>query len=219
MEHRSILVWDLPQRLFHWALAVLVVFSWLSAEAGGTWFKYHFWSGYAIGTLVGFRLLWGLVGSRHARFSDFVRGPSAVLDTLRALLGRSSLPYLGHNPVGGWMVLALLGVLGFQFATGLFANDDIMNEGPLYKHVSKSVSDFFTELHELNFGVLATLVGLHVAAIAWHRWRKGENLVRAMVHGRKDTTLAEDSIRPAPWWLALVALAVAAAAVRGIISL
>ena len=114
---------------------MLVVFSWLSAEAGGTWLKYHFWSGYAIGTLVGFRVLWGLIGSRHARFSDFLRGPTAVIGTLRALVGREPLSYLGHNPVGGWMVLALLGVLGFQFATGLFANDDIMNEGPLYPRV------------------------------------------------------------------------------------
>ena len=219
MEQRSILVWDVPQRLFHWALAALVVFSWLSAEAGGAWLKYHFWSGYAIGTLVGFRVLWGLIGSRHARFSDFVRGPGAVRDTLRGLVSRQTLPYLGHNPVGGWMVLALLGVLAFQFATGLFANDDIMNEGPLYQHVSKSISDFFTELHEVNFGVLATLVGLHVLAIGWHKLRKGENLARAMVTGRKETAGADESIRPAPWWLALIALAISAAAVRGIITL
>ena len=117
------------------------------------------------------------------------------------------------------MVLALLAVLAFQFATGLFANDDIMNEGPLYAHVSKSASDFLTELHEVNFGVLATLVGLHVLAIGWHKLRKRENLAHAMLTGRKETAGAEESIRPAPWWLALLALAIAAAAVRGIINL
>lgn len=219
MEPQAILVWDLPQRLFHWTLAVLVVFSWLSAEAGGTWLQYHFWSGYAVCTLVLFRVLWGLVGSRHARFSDFVRGPAAVIETLRKLPGRESLPYAGHNPVGGWMVLALLAGLLFQFGTGLFANDDIMNEGPLVRHVSGDVSDFLTEVHEINFGLLATLIGLHVAAIAWHRLRKGENLARAMITGRKSMAGLAQGIRPAPWWLALLALAVAAATVRVIIGL
>lgn len=219
MEARTILVWDLPQRLFHWALASLVLCSWLSAEAGGVWLKYHFWSGYAICTLVFFRLLWGFVGSRHARFSDFVRGPANVRETVRALFSNKPLPYVGHNPLGGWMVLALLGGLAFQFATGLFANDDIMSEGPLYRHVSKGVSDFLTEVHELNFGLLATLIGVHVAAIAWHRLRKGENLARAMVTGRKSVEAGEESIRPAPWWLAVFALLLSAALVRAIITL
>ena len=147
MSERPILVWDLPQRLFHWSLVALCALSWWSGEEGGVMLKYHLWSGYAVLTLVLFRIGWGFVGSRHARFGDFLRGPHAILHTLRALPGREALPHAGHNPVGGLMVLALLLVLGVQTGTGLFANDDIMNEGPLYALVSKSMSDRLTGWH------------------------------------------------------------------------
>jgi cytochrome b len=178
-------VWDLPVRLFHWAVLALCAFSWWSAERGGLMLKYHFWSGYALLTLVLFRILWGLFGSETARFGDFLHGPRRVLATLRELPGPRPLRVAGHNALGGWMVLALLVVLLLQAGSGLFANDDLFNEGPLYRHVGKSVSDWLTGFHHTNFTALLALVALHVLGVGWHRLRKGERLVAAMIHGRK----------------------------------
>lgn len=188
MREREVLVWDWPVRLSHWAFVVLCGFSWWSAEEGGLTLQYHMWSGYALLTLVLFRLLWGCVGSDPARFSDFIHGPRRVLGSVRELLGPQPLAIAGHNPLGGWMVLLLLLALLLQAVSGLFANDDLLNEGPLYRHVGKDLSDWFTGIHHLNFTVLLVLVALHVLAIAWHRLRKGEHLVASMLHGRKPVS-------------------------------
>ena len=210
-------VWDLPVRLFHWLLVALMGFSWWSAEEGGVTLQYHMWSGYAILSLVLFRILWGFVGSDTARFTNFLAGPSRILATARELFTRAPLPDAGHNALGGWMVLALLAGLLVQAGTGLFANDDIMNEGPLYDKVSKAVSDRLSEAHEVNFAILLTLVGLHVAAIAWHRWRKGEHLARAMFTGTKSLPAPVPPPRLGPVWLAAVLLAVSGGIVAAIV--
>jgi cytochrome b len=165
---------------------VLVAFSFVTAQIGGNAMQYHEWSGFTILTLVLFRLLWGFVGGTHARFVDFLRGPRAVLKYAGALLRGKPRFIAGHNPVGGWMVLALLLCLLVQTGTGLLANDDIMLEGPLAKHVSKETSDLLTAVHHGNFAVLATLVGLHVAAAFYYLVVKRENLIRPMFSGRKQ---------------------------------
>jgi len=215
-EASKVLVWDLPVRVFHWLLVALVGFSWWSGEAGGTALKYHFWSGYSILTLVLFRLVWGCIGGEYARFGSFVRGPRQVWRTLRELPTRRRDHSVGHNPAGGWMVIAMLMVLIVQVATGLGANDDLFNEGPWYDHVSKSLSDSLTGLHHLNFIALLVLVALHVGAIVWHRAAKGENLVTPMVTGYKQLTAP--SPRPVSLWRAGVTLAAAAACVFGIVN-
>jgi len=219
MRELLIPIWDLPVRLFHWALLVLVGFSWWSGEQGELWLKYHFWSGYAILTLVLFRVVWGFCGSHYARFAQFLRGPVTVLGSLRELLGPQPMRSLGHNPLGGWMVLALLTVLLVQTLTGLFANDDIMWEGPLYAHVSKDLSDRLTGLHGLNFDVLLALVAVHVLAIGWHRWRKGERLVRAMVTGLKPAPSATGQSAFVSLWRAGVIFLIVALAVAGLVRL
>ena len=178
-------IWDLPVRLFHWSLVVLVVISWTTAEIGGDAMIYHLWSGYTILTLLLFRLLWGCWGSTHARFSDFVRGPGAAIGYGRALLRGETPFYRGHNPLGGWMVILLLLVLSLQAGTGLFANDDIFIEGPLYPWVSKAGSDFLTRLHKLNFDLLLILIGLHLLAALFYFFGKHENLILPMLTGRK----------------------------------
>ena len=210
-------VWDVPVRLFHWTIVGLIAFSWWSAEEGGMMLKYHMWSGYAVLTLVLFRVLWGFAGSTTARFSDFVHGPAVVIAGLRDLASTRALHVPGHNPAGGWMVVLLLLCLLTQTGTGLFANDDIFNEGPLYKHVGKALSDRLTALHHLNFSVLMGLIGMHVAAIVYHRVRKGERLVGAMIHGRKP--IDGPPPRLAPAWRALPWLAACAAAVAVIVNL
>ena len=217
MREREVLVWDLPVRLCHWAFVALCGFSWWSAAEGGLTLQYHMWSGYALLTLVLFRLLWGCVGSEPARFRAFLRGPRRVLGCIGELLGPRPLAIAGHNPLGGWMVMLLLLALLAQAVSGLFANDDLLNEGPLYRHVGKDLSDWFTGIHHLNFTVLLALVAVHVCAIAWHRFRKGEHLVASMVHGRKQ--VSGNAPRLAGPGRALACLAVSAGTVFLVVNL
>lgn len=216
---RPVRVWDPWVRLFHWAVASLVAFSWWSGSEGGTVMEYHMLSGYAILTLVLFRVLWGIVGSTHARFADFVRGPRRFLAALRDLAARRPMPYAGHNPVGGWMVLALLAALTVQATTGLFANDDIFVEGPLYGYVTKDTSDLITRVHYWNFNVILALVALHVAGVLYHWIARRENLVGAMITGRKHLPSPPPPARFAGFWTALGALAASAAVVAVVVNL
>jgi len=186
-EMKKVYVWDGFVRLFHWSIVALVGFQWISAELEDEWMDYHLIGGYVVLGLVAFRILWGFVGSRHARFSDFVRGIQATLAYARALRTNSAPRTLGHNPLGGWMVLALLGLLAFMGLTGLFASDDVMTQGPLSHLVSDDIGHAIKEIHEAGFNILLALVGLHVAAIAAYRRFKGENLAKAMVTGYKET--------------------------------
>ncbi len=183
---RPILVWDLPTRLFHWLLAALVVTSFVTGKIGGLWMRYHMWSGYAILELIVFRLAWGIVGGRHARFSAFLRGPGAVLRYARTMLRRDAPKHLGHNPLGGWSVLAMLIALLVQAVTGLFANDDIFTEGPLYPWVRKATSDWLTRIHRLNQEAILAIVAVHIAAVFFYLIIKHENLIQPMITGRKD---------------------------------
>jgi cytochrome b len=214
-------VWDLPVRLFHWALVVLLAISFTTAQIGGNALQYHEWSGFSVLALVLFRVLWGFLGSTHARFADFLRGPRAALAYARSLLRGPIVFYAGHNPLGGWMVVLLLASLLLQAGTGLFANDDIMMEGPLAEHVSKDTSDLLTRVHKINFKVLLTLLVVHVAAALFYLSVKRENLIRPMVTGYKlvpQTQPAQDR-RGGPLWLAGVLLALCAAAVWAIVRL
>jgi cytochrome b len=182
---RLIREWDLPTRVFHWLLLALVVVSFVSGKIGGAWMQYHIWSGCAILGLLMFRLVWGFVGGRYARFSSFVRAPGAVLRYTRTLLRPEALRHLGHNPLGGWSVLAMLLALSVQAVTGLFANDDIFTEGPLFSWVSKATSDWLTRIHNLNQGVILLLVGVHVMAVLFYLIIKQDNLIQPMFTGRK----------------------------------
>jgi cytochrome b len=198
---RSILVWDLPTRLFHWLLLILVIVSFVTGYTGGLWMQYHVWSGCSILGLLIFRLVWGLIGGRYARFSSFVRGPGTALRYASGLLHRVAQQYLGHNPLGGWSVLAMLTALLIQAITGLFANDDIFTTGPLYSWVSKATSDWLTHIHRLNQEVILLLVGLHVAAVLFYLFIKGENLIIPMLTGRKRAH-EEDAASTNRWGLA-----------------
>ena len=151
-------IWDLPTRLFHWTLVALIVFSVVTAKIGGNWMDWHTRSGYAILALLVFRVLWGLAGSRYARFASFVAAPRTALSYARERLTRAaSAPHAGHSPLGGWAVVAMLAVLGVQGASGLFANDDIVTEGPWAKFVSDATSDRLTTVHRYNEKVVYAL--------------------------------------------------------------
>lgn len=176
------LVWDLPLRTTHWALAVTVTGAWVTHYAGTRWFAWHRSFGYATLVLVAFRVIWGFVGTRHARFASFVRGPGSVLAYLHSRPLRATP---GHNPLGALSVLAMLAVLFMQAATGLFANDEIANAGPFYGWIAPAASNRVTSLHEANSNLLLALLALHVAAIAWYERVAGKSLLRPMITGYK----------------------------------
>ena len=181
----AVRTWDLPLRIFHWLLVVLFGAQLYSGKTGGNLMTWHMYGGYEVLTLVIFRILWGFAGGSHARFRDFVASPAAAWRFARRLLSSASAHSVGHNPLGGWMVLAFLAAFAVQAATGLFANDDIASEGPLAVLVSKDVSDRLTSVHKWNFKLLWVLVALHVAAVLYHRLVKKEDLIRAMFTGVK----------------------------------
>jgi len=193
VEPRSKLrVWDLPTRLFHWALVMLVVFQVLTAELGPSWdkegwYRLHFWCGYAILALLLFRIAWGFVGSTTARFGHFVKGPGAGLAYARSLLGPKGAPDIGHNPVGGWMVVALILGLLVQIITGLFATDTDMgySAGPLAKFAGDALGRRMTTLHSYWINLLYVMVALHVSASLFYLVVKRENLIGPMFSGDK----------------------------------
>lgn len=186
-EKNKVRVWDAPVRLFHWALVVLIATSYFSGRAGGDWMKLHFWSGYAILTLLLFRIAWGFVGSTTARFSNFVKGPGAWFGYLGASLRGARTYEAGHNPIGGIMVVVLLLAAFAQAGTGLFSADTDLGtvNGPLSTAIADKWVDRATAFHATWIKVLLALIALHVAAAVLYLVVKRQNLIRAMVTGNK----------------------------------
>jgi cytochrome b len=199
--------------LFHWLLVILVITSFVTAKIGGNAMQYHEWSGFTILALLLFRLVWGFVGSWESRFATFVRGPAAVRRYAVKILRPDSRHYLGHNPLGGWSIVAMLSALMVQSGTGLFANDDIVTEGPLYKWVSKASSDWLTRIHKLNQEVIIGLVAIHILAVLFYFFFKRENLLKPMVTGLKPWSGAEPEPTTGPTWKAALIAGLAALAV------
>jgi len=216
---RAVYVWDLPVRLFHWSLVALVILSWGSRELD--YMEAHRWSGYAILTLVVFRAGWGFTGTRHARFADFVRTPRAMRAYMANILAGAKAQHLGHNPAGGWSVMAILACLLVQAVTGLFVTDEVLFDGPFFRAVSEETAHRLKQLHGINFNILLLLIGLHLAAITFYRFVKREDLVRPMLSGFKWVPIdspAGDAPRVGSWRAPLV-LACAAGIVFGVLSL
>lgn len=213
-------VWDLPVRVFHWVLVLLLVSQVVTATIGGNAMEYHVMGGYAVLTLVLFRIVWGLAGSRHARFADFVRGPRAVMTYARSLVRDRNERHLGHNPLGGWSVVLMLISLLVQTSTGLFADDEIMTTGPLAKHVSGDTVSLMTAIHDVNAAVLVTLVCIHVAAVLYYLVGKRENLIVPMITGRKtwQGNPPPDSANRPGLVRAIVILAASGLAVAGLVN-
>ena len=168
---KRIRVWDLPIRVFHWLLVLCIVGSLL------------------ILTLLIFRIVWGFVGSKHARFTAFMPTRPAIIEYLQ---GRSPR-YLGHNPIGALSVFALLLVLSVQVATGLFVDDEIAFQGPFAKYVSSSIVSILSEIHEGNQVLIYTLITIHIAAIWFYKKFKGENLIKPMLVGDKEIDPSEEA--------------------------
>ncbi|MEA2776486.1 MAG: hypothetical protein QOF90_1892 [Acetobacteraceae bacterium] len=210
-------VWDLPVRLFHWSIVVLILAAWLSQEFDRM--NLHMWIGYTILTLVLFRVVWGIIGSDTARFRRFLRSPVAAFRHLAHIRRREPDLEIGHNAAGGWMVLVMLALLGVQAGTGLFSNDDANTEGPLMHLVGKGRSDWLSHIHSLNFTFIEIVIVLHVLAIVTYAVLKRQNLVRPMLTGTKIMPPGLTAPRLANPALALLTLAVAAGVVTWVVRL
>lgn len=177
-------IWDLPTRIFHWLLVATLVGSWATHELGTAWMEWHVRLGYLALGLVIFRLCWGVVGPRHARFASFVVGPAAVLRYAGGWLRRAPEPHAGHSPTGGWAVLLMLVLVGLQATSGLFKTDDFLIQGPWYHAAPSWLTDLMGRVHHSNFELLMVLVGLHLAAVLAYRLGPKRDLIRAMLTGR-----------------------------------
>jgi len=211
---RSILVWDLPVRVFHWLLVLSFAGAWLTAESE-RWRDVHVMLGYTMAGLVAFRIVWGFVGTRHARFASFVRAPSAIARYVRSLLRGRPESHPGHNPAGAIAIVALLALVALTAATG-------------WATLNEAGGHFLEEAHEAIANTLLALIGVHVAAVVLSSWLHRENLVGAMIHWRKrgaDTEKIRRPLRPIAalllaavvgfWWTQWDSSAIAAAGLQG----
>jgi len=213
MTRAQRLVWDLPIRLVHWALLATVVGSYVTDLLGPAWFAWHVACGCMVLVLVAFRIVWGFVGTRHARFTSFVRGPAVLMAYLRPKrIPDTSKPMAGHNPLGGLGIVIMLVLLLAQAGTGLFANDDIDNAGPFFGWVSDGLSNRLTSVHHFVFKLLEMMIGLHVGAVLFYLFVKRRNLVTPMLTGRKDAGSVPpgEELHGSRPWLALLLLAILA---------
>lgn len=200
-------LWDLPTRIVHWSLVVLLLVSWFS---GGENMQLHRWAGYGVLALLVFRLWWGVAGGSTARFGHFLTGPGETFAYLRTIGRRSPSEAGGHNPVGAWSVLAMILVMLVQVGLGLFASDiDGLESGPLSHLVEFDASRAAAELHETVFRVLQALVALHILAIGFYWVWKRQNLVGAMITGKRP--FQGPALRPAKLWSLFVGLVLATA--------
>jgi cytochrome b len=236
---RKVKVWDLPTRLFHWSLVTLVVLSFVTGKFGGLNLNIpaglpgggtmlanmtvHMWSGYTILALVLFRVIWGLIGSTTARFSNFVRGPAAVIGYLRGLIGRGPSAFVfGHNPAGAGLVVAVLVLLLVQAGSGLFLKEDDFFgiAAPLNGRVSEETAKGLTKLHHLSWALIQLLVILHIIANLYYWLVKKDNLIAAMFSGKKPVPagVAVPPLSFTPGIVAVLVLAVTAGIVWAIVT-
>jgi cytochrome b len=188
----TIHIWDLPHRLFHWLLVASVIASYITAKIGGALIDWHGRLGIFILGLLVFRFIWGFVGSTQSRFATFFPTVPRIVAYLKG-----SWQGIGHNPLGALSVLALLTVLAVQVGTGLFSNDDIAFEGPLFNLVDKAFSNKLTSWHNISFNFLLALVGLHLVALIFYRWVKKTNLIAPMLTGKKKIpVLLAEAVAP-----------------------
>lgn len=183
-----ILVWDIPTRLFHWLLVLCFVVAYLTSESE-RWQLWHVTAGYTFGFLLLFRLCWGIIGTRYARFTDFVRGPKAVMHYLSTLLTRHPTHYIGHNPAGAWAIIAIISLGGLTVFTGWASFNDY--------------GDWIGEVHEGIVNGLLLIIGIHVLGVLASSLLHRENLMRAMVNGRKQGQPA-DAIRYPQWIIGML---------------
>ncbi|MCX4145053.1 MULTISPECIES: cytochrome b/b6 domain-containing protein [Paraburkholderia] len=208
---RRVLVWDVPTRLFHWLMVVLVAAAYATLKLN--WIGWHVRSGEALLALLLFRVLWGCFGSETARFRSFVASPASALRHLSRLFRREPDVQVGHNAAGGWMVLVLLTLLLLETLSGLYVYNEVADEGSLSERVPAWIANAISTLHAVVWDALLAAVALHVLVIAIYAVVKGHNLLRPMLNGYKALPASVAAPRQAPAWLALLPLGIGAAVV------
>lgn len=193
MNTRAVSIWDLPTRVFHWLLVLGVAVSYLTGGEEGWLFVVHTASGYLIAVLILFRVIWGVIGSPRSRFRDFVHGPRAVADYARGLLALRPARHIGHNPLGGWMVILMLIVLSITVVTGLFSGEEGEGAGLLFPWIAAPGSEGLAEVHEVFANIIVILAVIHVCAVLLDWWLTRENLISAMISGSKQLDEARAS--------------------------
>ncbi|MHB8284960.1 MAG: cytochrome b/b6 domain-containing protein [Caulobacteraceae bacterium] len=210
MSKPRIRIWDAPTRLVHWAIVILVALAWWT-EAHDQ-MPQHLLCGYALLGVVLFRLIWGVLGSSTARFSGFVRGPVTVARYAGKLVRGQASFVLGHNPMGGWSVVALLAVLAGIVGFGLFCVDvDGVESGPLAGRVSFDAGRAAAHWHHQLFNALLALIALHLCAIAYYAIFRRDDLVRPMLTGSRAAPDGTAPMQPAGWPRLIVSAVIAAA--------
>lgn len=209
--------WDLPTRLFKWGLVALVLSAYLTHKGGDAWIRWHIWNGYAVLVLVVFRLLWGLFGSSTARFANWVTWPWTALGYAADLVRGRARPYLSHNPLGGWMIILLLALVGSQAVAGLFTVDNNGMYGGPFANLEfgdpTPVQKALSRYHHAAFNFLLAFVAVHVGVNLFYQFVKKDPVVQAMITGRKPVEPFADQAEMRPGRaLALRALSCLAAA-------
>ncbi|XQW85187.1 cytochrome b/b6 domain-containing protein [Thalassotalea piscium] len=217
MAKKQILVWDLPLRLFHWLLVICLVGSWYTSEGDRGLVDIHMLFGYAILTLVLFRICWGFLGTKYAKFTQFVPTPRSI----KSYIKHTNKPYLGHNPVGSLMVFFMLLLLLLQTVSGLFMTDDIFTNGPYYDSVSKATQKIMSAIHHNVFDIILVTCALHIGAIFFYLIVKKDNLIKAMITGKKwvEVKLSSSGIMNSKLLIAVILLALVCALVYWLVVL
>lgn len=212
------LIWDLPVRVVHWLLTVLICGSYYTVEITGD-MDTHMLIGQTVLCLLLFRVVWGFLGTRYARFENFVFKPAEVWTYARSFFSRTAAGYAGHNPMGSLAVFAMLFFIGVQVTTGLFATDGDFYAGPLNDLVSNRAGNQITNLHEVNFSIIAILIGLHIVAVLFYLLYKRENLITPMITGNKiDQSGSLEPIDGSRLGVAIAAILIVAGVVYAVVN-
>ncbi|HZR03810.1 MAG TPA: cytochrome b/b6 domain-containing protein [Burkholderiales bacterium] len=182
---REVKVWDVPTRAFHWLMVVLVALAWATGEEEGVWFAIHALAGYAVLAALLFRIVWGFAGGAYARFSSFLQPASVTASYVKQLIRLRPPRFVGHNPLGAWMIIALLLVLALMVVSGLFAEGEEGLAGPWASSAIGVSARQWYEIHEVLFNVLLGLIAIHVAGVVIDQLLTRDKLVKAMFTGRK----------------------------------
>ena len=214
-------VWDGALRLFHWALVACIAGAWATQELGPAYMDWHMAFGCTALALIVWRVAWGFLGPRTARFADFVRPPGEIYAYAKSWRAPKHRHLAGHNPIGGLSIVLMLFMVAIQAVTGLGNSDDILFAGPWHHTLNEAVSNRMSYIHSLNFWLLATIIFLHVVAIATHWLVLREDLVTPMLTGRKpdQSGSGSDDTGETLWPRALVLAILSAAAVGALIAL
>lgn len=186
------LIWDFPTRLFHWLLVLSILAQYITADLLDDAVQWHFYIGYFTLGLIIFRLLWGMVGPKYAKFSQFVKGPRDVFEYAKTLFDRDSLPSVGHNPLGGWFVVVMIVLVLVQAVSGLFMTDDIFLDGPLRRMATDDVLTIMNTLHHVAFDTLLYVITLHIGASIFYGIYKRQQLLPPMINGKKPLPVDDE---------------------------